>query len=120
MTPVAPPKRRQSIVWRIASASLAVAILALALLYAVSFSAVERSAREALAATVTTDLAGLIDIHASGGQAELARRKLVIAHPTVRQTRRHFVLQYEARLADEPALAAFADWITKRLSTALS
>lgn len=51
---------------------------------------------------------------------DLARRKLVIAHPTVRQTRRHFVLQYEARLADEPALAAFADWITKRLSTALS
>lgn len=74
MTPVAPSQRRQSIVWRIASASLAVAILALALLYAVSFSAVERSAREALAATVTTDLAGLIDIHASGGQAELARR----------------------------------------------
>ena len=74
MTPVAPSQRRQSIVWRIASVSLAVAILALALLYAVSFSAVERSAREALAATVTTDLAGLIDIHASGGQAELARR----------------------------------------------
>lgn len=47
---------------------------------------------------------------------DLARRKVVIAHPTVRPTRRHFVLQYEARLADEPALATFANWITKRLA----
>ncbi|MFB9264678.1 LysR substrate-binding domain-containing protein [Bradyrhizobium erythrophlei] len=49
---------------------------------------------------------------------DLARRKIVIAHRKVRQTRRHFVLQYEARLADEPALAAFRDWIVARLAKA--
>lgn len=79
MTAGAPPAgagrgRRHSIAWRIAGASLAVAIAALALLFAVSYAAVERSGRAALAATVTADLAGLIDIHASGGEAELVRR----------------------------------------------
>jgi LysR family transcriptional regulator, glycine cleavage system transcriptional activator len=49
---------------------------------------------------------------------DLARRKIVIAHSKVRRTRRHFVLQYEARLADEPALSAFRDWIIGRLATA--
>ena len=44
---------------------------------------------------------------------DLARRKVVIAHPSVRPTRRNFVLQYEARLAHEPALAAFAGWIAR-------
>ncbi len=72
--PTPKPKRGTSIVWRIASASLLVAILAIALLFAVSWSTVERSTSEALAATVTTDLAGLIDIHASSGEAELIRR----------------------------------------------
>jgi signal transduction histidine kinase len=66
--------RRRSIVWRIASASMLIAILAIAILFTVSYSAVERSSAEALAATVTTDLAGLIDIHASSGEAELIRR----------------------------------------------
>ena len=46
---------------------------------------------------------------------DLARRRVVIAHPTVRPTRRHFVLQYEARLADDPALTAFATWLRGRL-----
>ncbi|MBR1283346.1 LysR family transcriptional regulator [Bradyrhizobium sp. AUGA SZCCT0177] len=44
------------------------------------------------------------------------RRKLVIAHPVVRPTRRSFVLQYEARLVDEPALSTFADWLMRRLA----
>lgn len=74
MTGAPPPRRRHSIVWRIAIAALLAAMGAIALLYAVTWSTVERSAREALAATVTTDLAGLIDIHASGGEAELIRR----------------------------------------------
>lgn len=74
MMPSAKPRRRQSIVWRIAIASLLAAILAIALLFAVSWSTIERSTHDALAATVTTDLAGLIDIHASGGEAELLRR----------------------------------------------
>jgi LysR family glycine cleavage system transcriptional activator len=42
---------------------------------------------------------------------DLARGKLVRAHPVVRQTRRHFVLEYEQGMADDPALAAFADWL---------
>jgi LysR family glycine cleavage system transcriptional activator len=42
---------------------------------------------------------------------DLARGKLVRAHPIVRQTRRHFVLEYEQRMADDPAVAAFADWL---------
>lgn len=47
---------------------------------------------------------------------DLARRRIVVAHETVRPTRRHFVLQYEARLADDPALAAFSDFLVKRLT----
>ncbi|MBT2186508.1 sensor histidine kinase [Sphingobium nicotianae] len=74
MTPAARTRRGSSIVWRVASASLLVAMLAVAMLFAVSWSTVERSASEALAATVTTDLAGLIDIHASSGETELIRR----------------------------------------------
>lgn len=74
MTGAAPSRHGHSIVWRIATAALLVAMLAIALLFAVTYSTVERSTREALAATVTTDLAGLIDIYASGGEAELLRR----------------------------------------------
>jgi DNA-binding transcriptional LysR family regulator len=48
--------------------------------------------------------------------SDLARGRIRIAHGTVRPTRRHFVLQYEARLADEPALVTFANWITKRVA----
>jgi signal transduction histidine kinase len=74
MTSGVTSRRGASIVWRIATASLLVAILAVTLLFAASYATVERSTHEALAATVTTDLAGLIDIHASGGEAELLRR----------------------------------------------
>lgn len=48
--------------------------------------------------------------------ADLARRKIVVAHRTVRPTRRQFVLQYEARLADDPALTAFAAWLKAMLA----
>ena len=40
--------------------------------------------------------------------ADLAHGRLVRAHQTTRPTRRYFVLQYEARLADDPALKTFA------------
>lgn len=46
---------------------------------------------------------------------DLTRRRVVIAHKTVRPTRRHFVLQHEARLADDPALAAFSGFLRKKL-----
>lgn len=49
---------------------------------------------------------------------DLARGAVVIAHETVRPTRRHFVLQSEARLADDPALLAFADWICGQATAA--
>jgi LysR family glycine cleavage system transcriptional activator len=42
---------------------------------------------------------------------DLARGNLVRAHPTVRQTRRQFVLEYEQRMADDPAVTAFAAWL---------
>jgi len=42
---------------------------------------------------------------------DLAQLNLVRAHPVVRPTRRHFVLEYEQRMAEDPAVAAFADWL---------
>lgn len=46
---------------------------------------------------------------------DLASGRLAIAHPARRPTRRHFTLQYESRLADDPSLATFADWLCERL-----
>lgn len=48
---------------------------------------------------------------------DLARGGLVRAHETIRPTRRHFVLQYEARLAEEPTLAVFREWLLGRLNS---
>ncbi len=39
--------------------------------------------------------------------------KLARAHIAVRPTRRWFVLQYDERLSDDPALSAFAEWISQ-------
>lgn len=52
--------------------------------------------------------------------SDLARGQLVHAHPVKRLTRRYFVLQYEARLADDPALKTFEGWLldTIRRTTA--
>lgn len=41
---------------------------------------------------------------------------LVRAHEAIRPTHRHFVLQHEARLAEEPTLAAFTAWLLGSLS----
>lgn len=46
---------------------------------------------------------------------DLVRGNLVRAHPVVRPTRRHFVLEYEQRMADDPAVAAFAGWLCNSL-----
>lgn len=46
---------------------------------------------------------------------DLTRGDIVVAHPAVRPTRRHFVLQYETRLADDPALTTLAAWLRKRM-----
>ncbi|WP_246738695.1 LysR substrate-binding domain-containing protein [Bradyrhizobium sp. CCBAU 051011] len=42
---------------------------------------------------------------------DLARGNLVRAHPTIRPTRRQFVLEYEQRMADDPAVTAFVAWL---------
>ncbi|MCK1333293.1 LysR family transcriptional regulator [Bradyrhizobium sp. CW9] len=42
---------------------------------------------------------------------DLAQLNLVRAHSIVRPTRRHFVLEYEQRMADDPAVIAFANWL---------
>ena len=47
---------------------------------------------------------------------DLEQRRVVRAHPSARPTRRHFVLRYETRLADDPALEAFAAWLVARCS----
>lgn len=47
---------------------------------------------------------------------DLARGDIAVAHPTVRPTRRHFVLQYETRLAGDPALATLTDWLRERIA----
>ncbi|MCB9946200.1 MAG: LysR family transcriptional regulator [Rhodospirillaceae bacterium] len=46
---------------------------------------------------------------------DLAAGRIVIAHESVRPTRRYFVLQYEARVAGDPALKAFSDFLQERL-----
>lgn len=47
---------------------------------------------------------------------DLAAGRLAIAHAARRPTRRSFTLQYEARLADDPSLLLFADWLCRRLA----
>ena len=46
---------------------------------------------------------------------DLASGQIAIAHPARRPTRRLFTLQYETRLAEDPSLAAFADWLCHAL-----
>ena len=45
---------------------------------------------------------------------ELERGTVAIAHPAVRPTRRHFVLQYATRLAKDPAMQDFAGWLCEQ------
>jgi LysR family glycine cleavage system transcriptional activator len=46
---------------------------------------------------------------------DLKSRRVAIAHPSRRPTRRHFTLQYDARFGDDPSLAAFAAWLEREL-----
>ncbi|MFC3231135.1 LysR substrate-binding domain-containing protein [Marinibaculum pumilum] len=47
---------------------------------------------------------------------DLAGGQVVVAHPVARPTRRHFVLQHEARLTGDPALATFSAWLQDRIA----
>lgn len=71
---------------------------------------------ESIGLTIEAAAAGLgyaIAIEALLGP-ELERRVVAIAHPLVRPTRRHFVLQYETRLAKDPALQDFTRWVCEQ------
>lgn len=71
------------------------------------------SSFESLSLAVEAAAAGLgVTIAIDGLLApDLANGSVVRAHPIVRPTRRSFVLQFEQRLAEDPSMAAFADWL---------
>ena len=46
-------------------------------------------------------------------RSELERGVVAVAHPLVRPTRRFFVLQYQSRLARDPALQEFTRWLSE-------
>lgn len=66
--------RRASVFGRLTMATIAVALASVALLFGVTYWTAQRAATRSLAATLDTDLAGLVDIYASGGRAELIAR----------------------------------------------
>lgn len=66
--------RGRSIFGQLTTASILIAVLAVAVLFAVTMITIQRQTRASLSATVSTDLAGLIDIYATGGRDELLRR----------------------------------------------
>ncbi|MGV3510475.1 MAG: sensor histidine kinase [Novosphingobium sp.] len=66
--------RGRSIFGQLTTASILIAVIAVAVLFAVTTITVQRQTRASLSATVSTDLAGLIDIYATAGRDELLRR----------------------------------------------
>lgn len=69
-----PRSRGRSIFGQLTVASILIAVIAVAVLFAVTTITVQRQTRASLSAMVSTDLAGLIDIYATGGRDELLRR----------------------------------------------
>lgn len=70
-----PPRpRRRSIFGQLTAASILIAVIAVAVLFGVTTITIQRQTRASLSATVSTDLAGLIDIYATAGRDELLRR----------------------------------------------
>lgn len=78
LTPLPPPVRdsmaRQSIFARLVRRAIMFALAAVALLMAVTLVESWISTTRSLSAAVDTDIAGLVDIYASGGEGELVRR----------------------------------------------
>ncbi|MBB4612797.1 sensor histidine kinase [Novosphingobium taihuense] len=66
--------RARSIFGQLTTASILIAVIAVGVLFAVTTITVQRQTRSSLSATVSTDLAGLIDIYATAGREELLRR----------------------------------------------
>ena len=71
------------------------------------------SSFESLSLTIEAAAAGMGAAIAIDGllAPDLQRGDLVKAHPTIRPTRRQFVLEYEQRMADDPAVTAFVAWL---------
>lgn len=81
-------RRPKSIVWRISIIAVVVAIAAIGVLATLAYRTTRNVAVATIQRAVATDLAGLADIHASGGRAELARRlgdRLAISEPPGRR-----------------------------------
>lgn len=77
-----------SIVWRISIIAVLVAIAAIGVLATLAYRTTREVALATIQRAVATDLAGLVDIHASGGPEELARRlgdRLAISEPPGRR-----------------------------------
>lgn len=69
-----PTRGGRSIFGQLTLASIGIAVAAVAVLFAVTTITIQRQTRASLSATVSTDLAGLIDIYATAGRDELLRR----------------------------------------------
>ncbi len=74
MTPCPTRMHGRSIFGQVTVASILIAMVAVAVLFAVTTLTIRSQTRNALSATVSTDLAGLIDIYATAGRDELLRR----------------------------------------------
>lgn len=74
MTDAATAPAHGSIFARLVRGAILFTLLAIALLFAVTLAESWYATRRSLAAAVDTDMAGLVDIFASGGEAELVRR----------------------------------------------
>lgn len=91
------PAWMQSLVVRSALSAALVAIAATAALYAIVHASVASSLNAGLAAGVDADLAGLADIYATSGRAELVARMNDRNLPTARDGRQpHYLLRVDA------------------------
>ena len=94
----------RSIYARLVFWAMAVSLAVTLLLWIVTAETIRRTGAEALSRAIDVDLAGLADIHASGGRAELERRigdRLALASP--QGDRPHYMLADDAgrRLAGD-------------------
>ena len=74
MTPAPVRKHGRSVFGQLTAASILIAVIAVAVLFTATTITIQRQTRLSLSATVSTDLAGLIDIYATAGRDELLRR----------------------------------------------
>lgn len=117
--PISAPRFRDSIFARLIAWAIAVSVGATLLLWGVTVTTLDRASRVALMRAVDVDLAGLADIHASGGPAELQKRiadRLVLAGEDANAA--HYMVADNAgrRLAGD--VTAWPSALSARLSDA--